>query len=127
MLRCTGIATSTFGGGGGTKVFCSQPLKPTKADSRKLMRNSGAVADRTPSFNPQQADGRASFISVHQFKLASQRGVHPDDDCRDPPIATIGLQWNPKQKMIPRTKIAEPNSFKNDLLQERTSRGMNFG
>jgi len=29
--RCTGTATSTFGGGGGTKVFCSQALKMPNA------------------------------------------------------------------------------------------------
>src|SRR5689334_3345874 len=69
MLRCTGMATSTFGGGGGTKVFCSQPLKPTKAESRKPIRNRGVTAGRAPWFDPQQADGRASFISVHQFNL----------------------------------------------------------
>src|ERR1700754_2362649 len=69
MLRCTGVATSTFGGGGGTKVFCSQPLKLAKMASRNPIRNSGATTERRPSSNPQQADERASFIPVHQFNL----------------------------------------------------------
>jgi hypothetical protein len=120
MLRCTGIATSTFGGGGGTNVFCSQPLKPTKADSRKPIRNDGVKAGHPPSFDPQQADGRATFISVHQFDLPREEAFS-GERCRDAPIATIGLQWNPKQKMIPLSKIAATNCFKT------TFAGMNFG
>src|SRR4030081_3429264 len=41
MGRCKGMATSTFGGGGGTKLFCSQALKPTDANMAKAIR--GAV------------------------------------------------------------------------------------
>jgi hypothetical protein len=35
---CAGVATSTFGGGGGTKVFCSQALNAANADKANAAR-----------------------------------------------------------------------------------------
>jgi hypothetical protein len=43
MGRCKGTATSTLGGGGGTKLFCSQALKPTEAIMTKAIRGAGAA------------------------------------------------------------------------------------
>jgi hypothetical protein len=37
--RCTGTPTSTFGGGGGTKLFCSQALDATHANMTKKLRD----------------------------------------------------------------------------------------
>jgi hypothetical protein len=37
--RCTGSPTSTFGGGGGTKLFCSQALNATHANMTKKPRD----------------------------------------------------------------------------------------
>jgi hypothetical protein len=39
--RCTGTATSTFAGGGGTKVFCSQALKMPIAAMANAVRRIG--------------------------------------------------------------------------------------
>jgi hypothetical protein len=73
-----------------------------------------------PSFNPQRADGGASFMSVHQFDLPHNEAFI-GDDCRDTSIATIGLRRNPKQKMIRVTSDYCTSNFKNLLLQQRTS------
>jgi hypothetical protein len=42
MDRCTGNATSTLGGGGGTKLFCSQALKTPNAATAKAARHATA-------------------------------------------------------------------------------------
>jgi ABC-type uncharacterized transport system YnjBCD ATPase subunit len=68
MARCTGGATSTFGGGGATKLFCSQALKLTKADMTKAERVSGAFRSRTKLLRMKCADARACLISEPQFK-----------------------------------------------------------
>jgi hypothetical protein len=40
VLRfCAGSPTSTFGGGGGTKLFCSQALNATHANSTNKLRD----------------------------------------------------------------------------------------
>jgi hypothetical protein len=39
MVRCTGTPTSTLGGGGGTKLFCSQALNATHANMTKRLRD----------------------------------------------------------------------------------------
>jgi hypothetical protein len=48
--RCTGTATSTFGGGGGTKVFCSQALNAMAADATDSIRNPALARSRKKSF-----------------------------------------------------------------------------
>jgi hypothetical protein len=39
MVRCTGTPTSTLGGGGGTKLFCSQALSATHAIMARQLRD----------------------------------------------------------------------------------------
>jgi hypothetical protein len=43
MGRCTGTPTSTFGGGGGTKLFCSQALSATHANMTKKLRDTATA------------------------------------------------------------------------------------
>jgi hypothetical protein len=43
ILRATGGATSTFGGGGGTKLFCSQALNATHANMTKTLRGTATA------------------------------------------------------------------------------------
>jgi hypothetical protein len=43
MVRCTGTPTSTFGGGGGTKLFCSQALNATHANMTKKLRDTASA------------------------------------------------------------------------------------
>jgi hypothetical protein len=64
MGCCTGTLTSTFGGGGGTKLFCSQPVSAANADSTKTIRPPArALCPRLP-FSPAQPDEREGFISL---------------------------------------------------------------
>jgi hypothetical protein len=62
MLRCTGTPTSTFGGGGGTKLFCSQALSATNADMAKAILETAAALCLTAPFSPVHAAERAGFI-----------------------------------------------------------------
>ena len=59
---CAGVATSTFGGGGGTKVFCSQALSMTEADKTNAIRVAGAALCK-----------REDFIAVPQLRSASDK------------------------------------------------------
>src|ERR1700704_4389927 len=43
MDRCTGTPTSTFGGGGGTKLFCSQALNATHANAARTIRGAATA------------------------------------------------------------------------------------
>jgi hypothetical protein len=75
-LRCTGSPTSTFGGGGGTKLFCSQALSVTNADMAKAMRETVAALCLTAPFS--SVHERAGSIPVPhsillQRKLSVQR------------------------------------------------------
>jgi hypothetical protein len=53
--RCTGTATSTFAGGGGTKVFCSQALKMPIA----AMANAARRTEAPPRPMVRRGQGRA--------------------------------------------------------------------
>jgi hypothetical protein len=61
MFFCTGVATSTLGGGGGTKVFCSQALKAAAADMTKAMREAAAALCK-----------RENIIPVPQLQLVGK-------------------------------------------------------
>jgi hypothetical protein len=69
MVFCIGNPTSTFGGGGGTKLFCSQPLNATNADRAKDTRQAVATLCLTALFRPMDAGERIGFIPVPQFVL----------------------------------------------------------
>jgi hypothetical protein len=61
-FRCTGTPTSTFGGGGGTKLFCSQALSATNADIAKAILETAAALCLTAPFSLVHAGERAGFI-----------------------------------------------------------------
>jgi hypothetical protein len=63
---CAGTATSTFGGGGGTKVFCSQALKKFMAAMAKAARRIEALPCPMVRFGQERAGERMSFIFVPQ-------------------------------------------------------------
>jgi hypothetical protein len=66
IVRCTGGATSTFGGGGGTKLFCSQALNATNAVMAKATRQALAARARAAPWSLLHAGKRVGFISVPQ-------------------------------------------------------------
>jgi hypothetical protein len=66
MARCTGNATSTFGGGGGTKLFCSQALRTPNAATAKTARAATAPLRLTTPCNLSRACERLGFMSVPQ-------------------------------------------------------------
>jgi hypothetical protein len=73
MARCTGNPTSTLGGGGGTKLFCSQALNATEANVTKAIREAMAVRSRTISFSLEYADARACLIYVPRLFCFGKR------------------------------------------------------
>jgi hypothetical protein len=83
MARCTGNPTSTLGGGGGTKLFCSQALNATEANVTKAIREAMAVRSRTISFSLEYADARACLIYVPRLFLL-QKKAFVRERFRDP-------------------------------------------
>jgi hypothetical protein len=69
---CTGNPTSTFGGGGGTKLFCSQPVSKTKAAMAKHRRQAFAAPGLAAPSGLQHAGERVGFIPVPQSVLFSK-------------------------------------------------------
>jgi hypothetical protein len=59
---CTGTATSTFGGGGGTKVFCSQALKTPNAATAKAARQTVTPFCPAALVGLDRAGEREAFI-----------------------------------------------------------------
>ncbi|WP_249779991.1 hypothetical protein [Bradyrhizobium sediminis] len=87
MLRSAGTPTSTFGGGGGTKLFCSQALNVTSANSAKAARQAPVTLCRTLPFGPLQAGERAGIIRGPQFVLIPKRfwfGSRPSMNSNNP-------------------------------------------
>jgi hypothetical protein len=71
---CAGTATSTFGGGGGTKVFCSQALKKPMAAMANAARKTGAPPCPIVRCGQERAGERMDFIipaSTRFFKKFS--------------------------------------------------------
>ena len=56
-----------FGGGGGTKAFCSQPLRTTNADMAKAMRETPAIPRRVLPSEQAHGGERVGIISVPQL------------------------------------------------------------
>ena len=79
MACCTGKPTSTFGGGGGTKLFCSQAPSATDADSARTMRETAATFCLMAPFNSAAAGERAGFMSVPQFIVCQKRFCSAED------------------------------------------------
>jgi hypothetical protein len=59
------MATSTFGGGGGTKVFCSQALSIVKADMTNAIREAVAALCK-----------REDFIAVPRLRSKSEKDAY---------------------------------------------------
>jgi hypothetical protein len=74
MFFCAGIATSTFGGGGGTKVFCSQAVSATAANMTDTLRIVALPRSRNKTFIFRDADVRACLISVPRLPACSKKG-----------------------------------------------------
>src|SRR3954447_16986897 len=82
MARCTGTVTSTFGGGGGTKLFCSQALKATEAITAKAIRGAATACCECVNF---------IFPCPNRFSLAkafySEPGFPPSHKSSNNPLA----------------------------------------
>ncbi|WP_312016059.1 hypothetical protein [Bradyrhizobium sp. JYMT SZCCT0428] len=93
MLRCTGTATSTFGGGGGTKVFCSQALKTPNAAMAKTARHAMAPLCLKVSCGLLHASERLDFMLRASIRLFLQSafysnyGVRPSHKNSNNPLA----------------------------------------
>src|SRR4051812_3977974 len=109
MFFCAGTATSTFGGGGGTKVFCSQAVSARAARATDTLRIVALARSRNKTFIFEDADACACLISGLGTFLFSKRLFSQKAAARHPmKIATIRLQWNPKPKMMPPAKVVLP-------------------
>lgn len=73
MLRWTGTPTSTFGGGGGTKLFCSQAASVTNARMATATRHAAPAFCLALPFNLMEVSERVGFIPGPQFILFWKR------------------------------------------------------
>jgi AraC-like DNA-binding protein len=73
MLRWIGTPTSTFGGGGGTKLFCSQAASVTNARMATVPRRAAVAFRLALSFNLIEVSERVGFIPLPQFILFWRR------------------------------------------------------
>jgi hypothetical protein len=71
-VRFTGTPTSTFGGGGGTKLFCSQAVKTTNSNMVTAVRETAAALRRALPFN-LSVNECVGFIPAPQFILFQRR------------------------------------------------------
>jgi hypothetical protein len=91
--RCTGTATSTFGGGGGTKVFCSQALKTPIAAIAKPARQAAPPPLRAAvPYGLKRAGEREAFIfsapiGLFWKRLYSKTGFPPPHENSNNPLA----------------------------------------
>jgi xanthine dehydrogenase molybdopterin-binding subunit B len=90
--RCTGIATSTLGGGGGTKVFCSQALKTAVATIAKPARRIAALLCAALTDDLKRAGERETFIFRASIgfvleKAYSEIGFPPPHENSNNPLA----------------------------------------
>ncbi|WP_249734285.1 hypothetical protein [Bradyrhizobium sp. sGM-13] len=116
--RCTGSATSTFGGGGGTKVFCSQALNIAIAASAKAARQAAAPLCAAVRCDLKRAGEREAFILVPQSVLFRKRLIRKSAFRHPMKIATIRLRRNRKAKMM-RPEFFSANAFKTSLRLKR--------
>ncbi|WP_245310283.1 hypothetical protein [Bradyrhizobium jicamae] len=99
--RWTGTATSTFAGGGWTKVFCSQALRTQIAAIAKTARQAIAPFCAAVPYDLERAGERAAFIFSAPIGSVSGKGIIQKSAFRYPmKIATIRLQRNRKAKMM---------------------------
>jgi hypothetical protein len=111
IVRCTGTATSTFGGGGGTKLFCSQALNTPNAAMAKTARHAIAPLCLKVSYGLLHASERSDFIlraSIRFVLFCKGRSIQIVAFGHPIKIATIHLQGNRKPKMMPRAKFPSP-------------------
>jgi hypothetical protein len=84
--RCAGIPTSTFGGGGGTKLFWSHPLRAMNADRPKAKRDT--AADLFGRLFGLMLGEPAGFISVprssYSRELRSEEDFPPSENSNNP-------------------------------------------
>jgi hypothetical protein len=73
MFFWAGVATSTFGGGGGTKVFCSQAVNTIAAEASDTTRIEAAARNRKNPFIFKYAGVRACLISVPRLEFVFKK------------------------------------------------------
>jgi hypothetical protein len=76
---CTGNPTSTFGGGGGTKLFCSQPVNTTNGATAKHKRQAFPAVRFAPTSNLRNAGDRVGFMPVPQFVLLWKKVFYSEE------------------------------------------------
>jgi hypothetical protein len=90
-----------LGGGGGTKVFCSQALKIPNAARAKATRQTVAPFCPAALYDLKRAGERKAFIFSCPDTFFLQKAFNQKSAFRHPiKIATIRLQWNRKPKMM---------------------------
>src|ERR1700733_15217090 len=87
-----GRPTSTFGGGGGTKLFCSQPPSAANAVMMTAVRAMAPCLMRP--FGAAQADERGSFISLPQLFRFSE-GLPQFKDSNNPLAVELERENDP--------------------------------
>jgi hypothetical protein len=124
ILRCIGTATSTFGGGGGTKLFCSQALNRPNAATAKTARQTTAPLCPTAACGLLHASERSDFILRAPIRFVcsasafySNCGVRPSDKNSNNPLA-----GEPETENDAAHEIAYRYSFLISLLLKRRLR-----
>jgi hypothetical protein len=79
----TGKPTSTFGGGGGTKLFCSQPLKAVNANNAKAMCETTMAPCPVRPFGAAHTGKRGDFISIPNSSWP-RKGIPQFNDSNNP-------------------------------------------
>jgi hypothetical protein len=73
IVRCTGNATSTLAGGGGTKLFCSQAVSVTSVDMARSAREVVCALHLVPAKNSEIDVGQAGFIQMPRLMVFSEK------------------------------------------------------
>src|ERR1700730_15494767 len=108
MDFCAGNPTSTFGGGGGTKLFCSQALNAPHTSTTRMTREAATAFFECDGIIP------VPQCILFQETILFGRLIRPSS------IPTIRLRWNPKPKMMPRSNCSVIH-FKISLRLKRRS------
>jgi hypothetical protein len=105
------MATSTFGGGGGTKVFCSQALNNmAKADMINAIREAVAALCKREDFIPLPQLHLSKKKTLIEVPFVSEKNARFEEAFCRALIPIIRLRWNRKPKMMRPTQVVLPTS-----------------
>ena len=76
-VRCTGVLTSTFAGGGGTKVFCSQAVSVKSANAASKTRGAVCALHLKMAIGAVCNIGHAGFIQTPRLKFERKQKARP--------------------------------------------------